>query len=97
MNGISGIGNNRMIIGGQPGITKENSGQSFADRLKDLLDDVNEKQHTADESSEKVIKGELGLHEGMLAVSEADMSFRYLVKVREKVMQAYNEIRKMPV
>ncbi len=70
---------------------------SFSDRLKGLMEDVNTKQHHADISAEKVIKGELGIHEGMLSMHEADVSFRYFVKVREKVIQAYNEIRKMPV
>lgn len=69
----------------------------FSDRLKSMLKDVNQKQHTADASIEKVVKGELGIHEGMMSVQEADVSLRYLVQVRAKVMQAYNEIMKMPV
>ncbi len=71
--------------------------RSFSDRLKGLMEDVNLKQHDADSATQKVIKGELGIHEGMLSLHEADVSLRYFVKVREKVIQAYNEIRKMPV
>jgi flagellar hook-basal body complex protein FliE len=44
-----------------------------------------------------VVKGELGIHEGMISISEADISLRYLVQVRAKVMAAYNEIIKMPI
>lgn len=96
MNKISGIDNrlaNLMSENSKP----VQSGKSFSDRFTKLLDDVNTKQHTADESTQKVIKGELGIHEGMLSVNAADTSLRYLMKVREKVMQAYNEVRKMPV
>lgn len=96
MNTITGIGN-KMVQTDYSGVKQGKSEHSFADRLKGLLDDVNVKQNEANESTEKVIKGELGIHEGMLSIHEADVSFRYLVKVREKVMQAYNEVRKMPV
>ncbi len=88
----SGILNNSIGISGQKKIDT-----SFSDRLKGLMEDVNTKQHDADVSAEKVVKGELGIHEGMLSIHEADVSLRYFVKVREKVIQAYNEIRKMPV
>lgn len=71
--------------------------RQFSDRLKDMIKDVNAKQHKADSDAEKVIKGELGIHEGMISISEADMSLRYLVQVRAKVMQAYNEIMKMQI
>ncbi len=96
MDRISGINNslNNLVPKGSKPVS---TGGNFADRLKTLLEDVNTKQQTADESTEKVIKGELGIHEGMLSIHEADISLKYLVKVREKVMQAYNEVRKMPV
>ncbi len=96
MKPISGINQNLLNAGS--GITKQkNTDKSFSDRLKGLMEDVNAKQNHADVSAEKVVKGELGIHEGMLSIHEADVSFRYLVKVREKVLQAYNEIKKMPV
>ncbi len=69
----------------------------FAQRLESALKEVNTKQNVADESIEKVVQGELGIHEGMLAVQEADIALRAMVQVRSKVMQAYNEIMKMPV
>lgn len=96
MDRISGINNSLNNIVPQ-GSKSNSTGNNFADRLKTLIEDVNTKQHTADESAEKVIKGELGIHEGLLSIHEADISLKYLIKVREKVMQAYNEVRKMPV
>lgn len=76
---------------------RESSGPGFAQRLESALKDVNMKQNVADESIEKVVQGELGIHEGMMAVQEADIALRAMVQVRAKVMQAYNEIMKMPV
>jgi len=71
------------------------SGVSFQERLKNAVADVNKKQITADTASEDVIKGKLGVHEGMMAVQEADLSLRLLNQVRSKVMSAYQEIMRM--
>ncbi len=73
------------------------NGPAFSDRLKSAMTDVNVKQHVADDSIEQVIQDKLGVHEGMLAVQEADISLRLLVQVRTKVMEAYKEIMHMPV
>ncbi|MBU0995523.1 MAG: flagellar hook-basal body complex protein FliE [Proteobacteria bacterium] len=69
--------------------------KSFQDRLKGAVKEVNTLHHIADQSIEKVIKGELGIHEGMIAIQEADTSLRLLAQVRSKVMAAYNEIMHM--
>lgn len=79
-----------------PGNASENE-RSFSDRIKGMLEDVNNKQHKADADATKVIKGELGIQEGMMSLHEADISLRYMIQVRAKVMAAYNEIIKMPV
>ena len=75
----------------------DESEPAFSDRLKSMLKDVNTKQHKADSDAQKVIRGELGIHEGMMSMSEADISLRYMLQVRSRVMQAYNEIIKMSV
>ncbi len=71
--------------------------KSFSQRLKDAVLEVNENQISADEMAQQVVKGELGIHEGMLAFTEADLSLRALLQVRTKVMDAYREIMRMPV
>ncbi len=70
---------------------------SFAKRVKSAVEDVNLKQHQADTAIEQVINGELGVHEGMLALGKADTSLRLLTQVRGKVMEAYKEIIRMQV
>ncbi len=70
---------------------------SFTQRLKAAVGDVNTKQNVADDSIEQVIKGELGLHEGMMAIGKADISLKLLVQVRGKVMGAYQEIIRMQI
>ena len=75
----------------------EKKSPEFAQRIKAAVGDVNSKQHIADDSIEKVIKGEMGIHEGMLALSKAETSLKLLAQVRNKVMSAYNEVMRMQV
>ncbi len=70
---------------------------SFAKRVKKAVEDVNLKQHQADQAIEQVINGELGVHEGMMALGKADTSLRLLTQVRGKVLEAYKEIIRMQV
>ncbi|SLM29262.1 Flagellar hook-basal body complex protein FliE [Desulfamplus magnetovallimortis] len=68
---------------------------SFSERLNAAVKDVNSKQHIADDAIEGVIKGEVGIHEGMQAISKADSSLKLLNAVRSKAMAAYKEISSM--
>ncbi len=69
----------------------------FAQRIKAAVNDVNKNQHIADDSIEKVIQGQMGIHEGMLAISKANTSLKILAQVRNKIMAAYNEVMRMQV
>jgi flagellar hook-basal body complex protein FliE len=75
--------------------TRDAGGTGFGERLKQAISEVNELQQEADQAMEDVTLGKLGIHEGMLAMSEADLSLRLLVQVRTKVMEAYKEISRM--
>ena len=69
----------------------------FAERLKAAVSDVNLKQHQSDDAIEKVIRGEMGIHEGMQIMGKADTTLKLLAQVRNKAMGAYNEIMRMQV
>ena len=70
---------------------------TFANRIKEAVADVNEKQHISGEAKQKAVKGEMGIHEAMIAGSKADTSLRFLTAVRGKVMEAYKTVIRMPV
>ena len=96
MNGIKGI--NRISLKTEPlpeKISRRNP--EFAERIKCAVLDVNEKQQIADDSIEKVIKGEMEIHEGMMDIGKAETSLKILAQVRNKVMAAYNEIMRMQI
>ena len=69
----------------------------FARRMSEAVKDVNRYQHIADDSVEKVILGEMGIHEGMLALGKAETSLKVLAQVRNKALTAYNETMRMQI
>lgn len=75
----------------------ERRNPDFARRIKAAVKDVNTNQQVADDAIEKVIQGEMGIHEGMMALGKASTSLKILAQVRNKVMTAYNEIMRMQV
>lgn len=73
-------------------------GEGFVDALQTAVAKVNEQQVAADTAVEKLQTGESrNLHEVMIAMEKADISMRLLVQVRNKVVDAYQEIMRMQV
>jgi len=74
------------------------SSQSFLDTLKSMVSEVNEAQVSADKVSQDFASGKArDLHEVMIAVEKADLALRTVTAVRNKVVEAYNEVMRMPV
>jgi flagellar hook-basal body complex protein FliE len=69
---------------------------SFVDMLKSKLDDVNNQQIAADNATESFIKGDnTDIHNVMLSTEEAKMSLELAVQVRNKIVDAYQELNRM--
>ncbi len=72
--------------------------KSFGDILETLVSDTNQQQQNADQAIQKLQSGgEKNLHEAMISMEKADISMRYMVQVRNKVIDAYQEIMRMQV
>lgn len=70
----------------------------FSNFLEEMVAKVNENQAAADKSIQAMATGEgKGLHEVMIAVEKASISFQLLTQVRNKAVEAYQEIMRMPV
>lgn len=68
----------------------------FMDSLKESLSKVNQLQQTASESVTALASGEdQNLHQTMIAVEKADVSFQLMMQVRNKILSAYEEISRM--
>ncbi len=73
-------------------------GGSFGEVLKGLMVDANQAHHESDQLVESLAKGEpTDVHEVMVAMTEADLSFRLLLEVRNRLIDAYQEVQRMPV
>jgi len=85
----------------QPGAAKSGPTDgkgSFAAVLKDSLTEVNSMQQKADAAITALATGEkVSLHETMIAMEQADVSFRLMMQVRNKIVEAYQEILRMQV
>jgi len=69
---------------------------SFKKTLQGYLKDVNEMQHKADASIEKMVAGEItDVHQVMNSVQEANLAFNMMMEIRNKVMDAYQEVMRM--
>ena len=71
---------------------------SFGAFLEAKLQETNKLQHVANETVAAVATGRSNnLHEMMIALDRADISFRMLTQVRNKAIDAYQEIMRMPI
>ncbi|TVQ78247.1 MAG: flagellar hook-basal body complex protein FliE [Bradymonadales bacterium] len=74
------------------------SEESFGDMLKEKISQVDEAQKAADVAAKDFATGKSrNLHEAILAMEMADTSLRMAVTVRNKVIEAYQEIMRLPV
>lgn len=74
------------------------TGASFAGSLKDAIAQVNEAQLEAGRTVDKFVVGESqNVHQMMIALQKADVSFQLMMQVRNKLVSAYEEIQRMQV
>lgn len=79
-----------------PGQPAGDSG--FGDALKDALDSVDAAQKAADGEIEAFVAGEQeNLHEVMITMNEAKLSFQLMTEVRNRMLETYQELMRMQV
>ena len=72
--------------------------KSFADSLKEAVNQVNTAQKESDHKMQELATGKTqNIHETMIAAEKADIALRMMVQVRNKMIEAYQEIMKMQV
>ena len=71
---------------------------SFSDVLKESIQKVTELEKEADKEVEKLAKMESqDIHNTMIAMEKADMTFQMMMQIRNKIISAYEEIMRMQV
>lgn len=71
----------------------------FGEMLKASIDQVNNAQQEADKLAQAFSQGapDANLHEVMLSLQKANITFQTMVQVRNKLVTAYQEIMNMQV
>ncbi len=70
----------------------------FVQVIENLLNDATAQHAQADQAIRDLALGQTdNIHNVMLAVAKADISFRMILEVRNRLTEAYQEIMKMQV
>lgn len=101
---ISSISSLAARIGGvdpvKPGATgaaaPESSG-SFADALTRLIENTGKSAEQANAAVGGMLDKSVDVHDAMIALQRAEMSLQLTVQIRNKLVQAYQDILRMPV
>ena len=78
-----------------PGKTEEE--RSFKQILQSSIEQVNQLQLDADLSLEKLLKNEAKPEEVMVAFKKAQVAFETLLQIRNKLVDAFEEIQRMRI
>lgn len=76
----------------------ETSKPGFGNALEDAINKVDGAQKAADGQIEAFVSGEQeNLHEVMIAMNEAKLSFQLMTEVRNRMLETYQELMRMQV
>jgi flagellar hook-basal body complex protein FliE len=72
------------------------SGESFGSLFGRMVDEVNTRQNVASGAIQSLQSGgNVSLHQAVLAMEEANISFQLMVEVRNRLLESYQEIMRM--
>ncbi len=81
-----------------PGLEpRDSAGGGFADVLRGAVNDGVETLNRAEQVSRAAAAGKADVNEVITAVSEAELTLQTVVALRDRVIQAYQEILRMPI
>ncbi|MEE8574858.1 MAG: flagellar hook-basal body complex protein FliE, partial [Thermodesulfobacteriota bacterium] len=75
----------------------ESAGKDFAKALTEAISKVNGVQKDADIAIANLSEGKASLHETMIAIEKAGISFELMLQVRNKIVTAYEDIMRTQV
>lgn len=72
--------------------------KSFSAFLKESINNVNETQNQSDILTNKLARGEnVDLHQVMITAQKANITLQATMEIRNKVIEAYQEVMRMQV
>jgi len=87
-----------LVLNKTSGSEVSDAASNFGNILNSTIEKVNQTDLNGDKAITQLHTGEAqNLHEVVLAVEEADMAVRMLVQMRNKALEAYNEIMRLQI
>ena len=72
-------------------------GAGFSGALGRVVDAVERTEAEANTAVTGMLSGTTDVHDAMIALQRADLTLQFSVQIRNKLVQAYNDIMRMPV
>jgi flagellar hook-basal body complex protein FliE len=80
------------------GIGNTETGGSFSNLLGNFVGEVNAQQGAAGDAISGLMSGKnVSLHQAMISMEEASVSFQMMVEVRNKMLDSYQELMRMQI
>jgi flagellar hook-basal body complex protein FliE len=73
------------------------TGRSFGDSLQGLLSSVDSTAGEANTAVSDMVTGSGDVHHAMIALQQAEMTLQLTVQIRNKLMQAYQDVMRMSI
>ena len=76
----------------------DGNGHTFGDMLKSAIVSVDEANKTAESQVADVVAGKSeNIHEAMISMQKAQLSFQLMVEIRNRAIETYQEISRMQI
>lgn len=78
------------------GQTKTEGSSSFGNILSDAMNNVNQSENEDSQDTLALLSGNVDdIHSSMIAMEKADIAIQFTTQIRNKILDAYNEIMRM--
>ncbi len=96
---IQGLGRIEQAVGIDNKASSQSvaEGKSFGDVLKESINKVDSIQKEADHAIQEMVSGSGDIHNAMIALEQANISFQMMMQVRNKIVSAYEEVMRTQV
>ena len=92
---LGGVQTRPLMPGSDQGARTSTAG--FGSSLEKLVTSIESTNAEANTAVGQMLNGTGDVHDAMIALQQADMTFQFSVQVRNKLVQAYQDIMRMPV
>ena len=99
LGGIASIGKTvaSARLGKTAPTTPEGVGETFGQSLMNLVENAEQTGADANQAVSNMIDKSGDVHDAMIALQRAEMTLQLTVQIRNKLVQAYQDVMRMPV